>query len=503
MIEFSCNDSLSSATAHLALATFLWILAWGIYHAYFHPLTRYPGPKLWAAYRIPFVVSNIRGQLPFKVLEFHRKYGPVVRIAPDELAFADPQAWNDIYGMQPGRIQNQKDPYAYTPQQPGFESGIVHANDAKHAHLRRIYGPAFTPKAVEEQAALLVKYANLLITQLKVAVEKNPVQDLSAWYDFAAFDLMGDFAFGEEFHCLDRGGEYHFFVKTVFDGIVAGLQMQQLEWYRILSILKPLIPKSAMKPKEDMDRYTQELVDRRIERGYIPGKMDVFNYVLLNKNEEDIPSLPELYENGITLVVAGSDTTSTLLTGTTFFLCMNPEKLQKAQKEVRTMFKEDGEITPKSVNELSYMLAVLCEAMRIFPPTGFGIPRLIASKGGQSVAGCWVPEKTRCSIYHHAAYRYEPNFTRPEEFIPERWLPDAPLEFRKDKREVLQPFMVGPRGCLGKNLAYAEMRLLLAKMLWHFNFELEQPEEDWYGSLRAFMVWERKSLRIRLTPIKQ
>jgi hypothetical protein len=47
------------------------------------------------------------------------------------------------------------------------------------------------------------------------------------------------------------------------------------------------------------------------------------------------------------------------------------------------------------------------------------------------------------------------------------------------------------------------MRLLLAKMLWHFDFELEDPEEDWYGSLRAFMVWEREPLRIRLRPIER
>jgi hypothetical protein len=52
------------------------------------------------------------------------------------------------------------------------------------------------------------------------------------------------------------------------------------------------------------------------------------------------------------------------------------------------------------------------------------------------------------------------------------------------------------------SLAYAEMRLLLAKMLWHFDFELERPEEDWYGSLRSYMVWERRDLNIRLTPVQ-
>jgi cytochrome P450 len=388
------------------LKSLIGVLSWGIYHAYFHPLSRFPGPKLWAAYRLPFAIYNIRGQLPFKVLELHRKYGPVVRIAPNELAFTDSQAWNDIYGMQSGRVQNQKCIDSYTPLQPGSEKGIIIANDATHARLRRIYGPAFSLKAVEEQADMLLKYANLLVTQLKKAVQKQPVQDMSAWYNFTTFDLTGDFAFGEAFHCLDRGGEYHFFVKTVFDGVSLGLQMQQLEHYGFLSLLKPFIPKSFVKPKEDMDQYTQELVDRRVDRGYEPGKMDVFNYLLLNKSEEDQLTPPELYENASTLVVAGSETTATLLTGTTYFLCKNPDVLRKAQQEVRSMFKEDSEITPKSVNELSYMIAVLSESMRIYPPTSFGIPRSIASKGGQSVAGYWVPEKVRLlhwPIFHWCA----------------------------------------------------------------------------------------------------
>ena len=50
------------------------------------------------------------------------------------------------------------------------------------------------------------------------------------------------------------------------------------------------------------------------------------------------------------------------------------------------------------------------------------------------------------------------------------------------------------------SLATAEMRLVLAKMLWHFDLELENPDDDWYGRLKAFMVWERGGLKVRLTP---
>lgn len=188
----------------------------------------------------------------------------MVRIAPDELAYTDPAAWNDVYGLLPGRVQNAKDNYAYAPLQPGWQDGIIHANNAVHARLRRIYGTAFTPKALEEQSGMLLKYADLLVSQLKAAIQKDPVQDVSAWYNFTTFDLTGEFAFGESFNCL-QGGQYHFFVKTVYEGAVAGLRMMQLDRYYIFTLFEVFIPKSVMKPKEDMDLYTQQLVDRRLE----------------------------------------------------------------------------------------------------------------------------------------------------------------------------------------------------------------------------------------------
>ncbi|KAK0862468.1 hypothetical protein LTR87_016570 [Friedmanniomyces endolithicus] len=199
------------------------------------------------AYRIPYTYYNIRGHLPFKVHEFHRRYGPVVRIAPDHMSFIEPEAWNDICGLLPGRVQNRKDKRAYTPLPPDVEDSIIQADDAMHARLRKMHGTAFTPKAHEEQSGMLIKYADLLVNQLKAKLRLDAVQDLSSWYNFTTFDLTGDFAFGEAFHCLDRGGQYHFFVKTVFDGVVTGLQMGVLQFYGI-DYLKPLLPHSAMKP---------------------------------------------------------------------------------------------------------------------------------------------------------------------------------------------------------------------------------------------------------------
>lgn len=328
-----------------------------------------------------------------KVLKFHQTYGPIVRIAPNELTFTQAGAWNDIYGLQPGRIQNQRDPASYTPPADGdFGDGLLDSGDVVHSRLRRIFGQAFTPKALESMSGMLTKYSDKLITQLKLAVEKNPVQDMSAWYNFTTFDLTGEFALGEAFHCLDKGGESHFFLDTVLGGVIVGCQVWQLQRYGLLTLIEPFFPKSVMEKQYQMASYTKGIVDERLKSGFIPGHADVLNYLLENKRPEDQLPPAEIYENALLLVVAGSETTATLLAGVTAILSKHPDVLARVREEVRTTFKSNDEITPQAVNHLSYMLAVLSESLRIFPASPWGFPRIISSKGGQTVAGHWVPE---------------------------------------------------------------------------------------------------------------
>ena len=137
-------------------------------------------------------------------------------------------------------------------------------------------------------------------------------------------------------------------MKTVFGGVADGFKMMQLERCKVWSIMQPLIPKSAFQAKVDMDDYSAELVDRRRERGFISGEVDVFNYLLQSKSEDDRLTRDELIQNGIVLVVAGSETTATLMTGVTWHLCKNPEKYQKVANEVRSAFQSDEEITPNT-----------------------------------------------------------------------------------------------------------------------------------------------------------
>lgn len=78
-----CTNGLSQALTRPQ--RILYYLSFTIYNLLLNPLRQYPGPRLWAISRLPWTYYSLRGQFVWKILELHQRYGPIVRIAPDEL----------------------------------------------------------------------------------------------------------------------------------------------------------------------------------------------------------------------------------------------------------------------------------------------------------------------------------------------------------------------------------------------------------------------------------
>lgn len=106
-------------------------------------------------------------------------------------------------------------------------------------------------------------------------------------------------------------------------------------------------------------------------------------------------SLERIRANASTLIIAGSETTATLLAGITYLLLANPDCLKRVTEEVRSTFKSDDEITLSSVSDLEYMLACLNEGLRCYPPAPLGLPRVVP-RGGATISGVVVPEGVSC-----------------------------------------------------------------------------------------------------------
>lgn len=119
------------------------------------------------------------------------------------------------------------------------------------------------------------------------------------------------------------------------------------------------------------------------------GRQDIMSPVIKGNDEKGM-SISEIGNTFNILIVAGSETTGTVLSGVTNNLTRNPTCLAKLVNEVRFTFKEEKDITFAALRELSYLNAVIQEGLRICPPTAGGLPRLVP-EGGDTVCGLWFP----------------------------------------------------------------------------------------------------------------
>ena len=149
---------------------------------------------------------------------------------------------------------------------------------------------------------------------------------------------------------------------------------------------------------------------------------------------------------------------------------------------------------------LTYIVTGIKEALRLFPPVPVGVPRVVPSTAlGQTMPGRSVPADTRVSVHHYATYHSPANFRNPDSFVPERWLNDP--AYKDDNRDCWRPFAVGPRDCVGQNMAMYEMQFVLARLFFKFDLEGSEANKGWENQ-RAFILWEKKPLMCRptLTP---
>lgn len=189
------------------------------------------------------------------------------------------------------------------------------------------------------------------------------------------------------------------------------------------------------------------------------------------------------------------------------WLMRTPHAYKRLTEEIRTRFPSAVDMKFLDLQECVYMNACIDEALRIFPPVPTGLTRTVPA-GGDSVAGEFLPGGTTVSVHAWSAAHSPHNFSRPEEYIPERWLDE---KYAGENKEASQAFSLGPRGCIGKHLSYLELRLILANLLWHFDIrraDLDDGFDIWdpAGSLqhvRAFNTWNKPPLMCKLTPVKR
>ncbi|UQC75069.1 isotrichodermin C-15 hydroxylase [Colletotrichum lupini] len=453
---------LSEHPSHILAIAFgtavLWQLLLAGYNLFLHPLRRFPGPVLQRASPLIWAWQHATGYQAFRTQLLHDRYGPIVRISPNHLSFTDVTAWKDIYGFQIGKeLAENEIPKSqlFSTTIKNLPTSIINAEREEHQRYRRALSHGFSDSSMRAQEGIIMKYIDKLISRLHENCDgKEAPLNVEAWYNWTTFDIAGDLIFAQSFGCLDRS-DYHPWIAFIF---------KTIRYNAIMTAMKYI----------GLDPVVQGLF--RI--GGLAAMMQ----------------LP----NGLILVLAGSETTATTLAGTTYLLLRDPKVLQKLNEEVRSSFNDSSEITINSVSKLSYMLAVLNEALRMYPPVTSNLIREVPEFGCQ-IGAEHVPQGTFVEIQQWSANHSPDNWTKPWEFRPERF-----LETNKEEHnhlDALQAFSVGPRNCIGKNLAYAEMRLILARIVFDFDLQLAEGNGSWIQRQRAFGLWDRIPLNVYLKPV--
>jgi cytochrome P450 len=410
--------------AILLFATFiifqiLYSVITAIYNIYFHPLRKIPGPKLWIALPLVKNLHMMGGHLEFKIRAAHEKYGDVVRLGPDQVNFTCPEAWKDIYGH--GHTELPK----FFPKGTGMDDGnILYSNASNHFRLRRAMLPAFSDKALRQQEPLIRVYVDLLMKRLQEVADKGNSTNMIRWYNFTTFDLIADLAYGEELHGLAEG-KSNMWIDNIENlmklmPILVLVTISPLLSKILQFVAGPKIRKSQAKHRE----ASEAMAMKRINRIEQAGRGDFMDYMMRSRGEKHEMTNAELVSNCDLLMIAGSETTASLLSGVTYWLLKTPRALKKVTEEVRSVFERDEDIDFKEASaRLPYMLACLDEALRIYPSIPLSLSRQTLPGAPTPVAGLMIPENVASllpfSLYNSlTSARLKSGFTNSQPSTP-------------------------------------------------------------------------------------
>ncbi|KAJ7784202.1 cytochrome P450 [Mycena metata] len=474
-----------------------------------HPLAEYPGPmacktsKLW----LTWIAS--RGKLHLYVKGLHDEYGSIVRIGPNELSITDASLIPAILGPNGMPKGPMWDGRKITPRQRGAgaqeaaRGNLIGARDYKqHTIARKAWNRAFLPTSIKGYEPILIRRVAQLAEVLSA---QDGSVDLSRWLSFFSFDMMGDIAFGGGFELM-RDGDKDGLWRRMEGGLYFPALTQHIPW--VIPFL-PYFP-AVGQEMQALGKFAFDQAKRRLQEGSIHN--DLFYYLMDDKREDAEPyPFPLAVSNAVLAIVAGSDTTSTVLSNTFYFLLTHPESYKRLQSELDEVFP------PKSGKEridatvllgLPYLNAVIKESLRVHPPLSTSLQRAPTPGTGSKVltermtASFVISEGTAVNIPPYTLHR-DPRyfFPSPDKFMPERWLAE-----KDDPKIILNedayiPFSSGPANCVGKNFAWLEMRMVLAYLLQAFDMRLADgyEKEGYEAELKDFLVLQKGSLPTILT----
>lgn len=431
----------------------------------------------------------------------HQRLGPVVRIAPNHISFTDHAAYRDIYGHGAPVVKDQ----FYANVADGNPSMAQATDKATHGAKRRNLAHVFSAKEIPAMEPRVMEATGRLCEALVVKARggrvgpkdeyevRDGVFDLRPWLNMLTYDAITSMFFSQGYDFLVRGNDLcpsrgaDATTKSVhaMDSFHSAgrfntaLGQLSYDFYKLGRRL--LWPVHGNESGSDFVGMARHMVHQRLSNE--PEEPDLFSRLPVQPSEKrPVPMmLDEIVAECTTMMDAGNDTTQTTLANCIYHLASNPQVQSKLFDALSAAVppNSDSLLIPSTstLQNAPYLRAVLEENWRCKPPVARGLPRKVTGDGA-NIAGHFIPPETTVSASIYSLHRDETLFHDPLQYKPERWLSEGNGKELKNLKNYCIAFSLGPRACIGRNLAYMEVSIVIAALVLNLEWELAEPGRE-------------------------
>nr|KMM65752.1 hypothetical protein CPAG_02095 [Coccidioides posadasii RMSCC 3488] len=476
----------------LALGLGIWValdICRGIFRVVTSP---FPGPRIAKFTRWWMRWKQWKGNDKHEILLLHRKYGPTVQLGPREVSFCHADALPQIYsgprGLDAGESLLAFQNYA--------SENVVTTLDADlHAVRRKMVvglytGPAVAAPAFQAGFKIYIEQFMRIIEERAVAAPCRTV-DVSSWLRWLVADIIIHYIYGEKDHPNMLINEES---RKIYKGLLittADILCQPfvtfLGWFpRISTLFQRLfgpdeIGTFGMKRVEAVLSANSETKEHSITH-----LQHLTSTLKKNGPSRVLPGKNFIASDCLDHFIAGYFAPGDLLAALMWELSAPENRIY--QDKLRHELHDAGILPgkypdPSLVQRLPYLDCVLREVLRLHLPLPFGLPRTVKQGQNVVVLGTKIPAGTTIHSQGYCLHRDPDAFQEPERWNPERWnIPITSPKYREMQR-MFWPFGSGARMCSGKNVAWAELRLITARVYSTYQTALDEVFVDKDGTL--------------------
>ncbi|KAI0908973.1 cytochrome P450 [Ustulina deusta] len=504
-------------SAYVAVGLIALLIGRGLYLAtyrlYFHPLAKFPGPKLGAAthwYEAYYdIFSQGGGQWTFQIRRLHERYGPIVRINPDEIHIDDVEYYDVVFcNSAPNRPidKTEKFRYRFSVPEATVQTGLAEV----HRRRRAAIAPCFSKARIRSRNDDLQAVINGISKRLSTEYAgTGKVINVNFMWSAMASDIITEIAFARPTDFSSAPDFTSPFAQAITQAVNAshvmthfGFLVTALNSFPdvVLAILMPSF-KPVLRFRKEMAQYIQGFLDEKNVPSKQPSHPTIFHDALSADLLLEDMTLSRLQQEAMAVNGGAVETTSWALTVAVFHILNNQSIKSRLNAELKNAMPDPTKILPwNELEDLPYLSAVITEALRLSFGSVQRLPR-VNRLGTLKYQEWTIPPNTAVSMDAYHMHMNETVFPNPTEFQPDRWLgdPKGPGGLRPLSSYMVS-FSRGARNCLGLNLAWMELYVGLATIFRRHElelFETTREDVDFIVDLaRPMPKWGSKGVRV-------